>query len=307
VLTENRPPVAYGDVSEDPLSVSGSYDPYGTESVQPPPFDTTASHSQDDLAEPPRGDTSVEDDLDEADFYIGQAMYAEALDVLRGLLERYPTHRLINAKYREVEAFLGGHDIMDPDHAIEVPPESIEHELNTAGTEALDLEEIEEVDEFEEVLSEVAPAPKKRHPTVMLEKPVDEGDAETHYDLGLAYKEMGLHDEAIKAFEKVLRLPEREVQCRVMIGMCQREMGNSSEAIHQFKSGLHAEPSERERQSIYYEIGMTYEAIGDDAEALYYFDMVTKRDPGFADAAHRAERLRVRVGRGGHARRDDDI
>ena len=83
-----------------------------------------------------------------------------------------------------------------------------------------------------------------------------------------------------------------------MIGMCQREMGNPSEAIHQFKAGLHAEPSERERQSLYYEIGNTYEAIGDEAEALYFFEMVTKRDPSFADAAMRAEQLRNRVGRG---------
>jgi tetratricopeptide (TPR) repeat protein len=137
----------------------------------------------------------------------------------------------------------------------------------------------------------------------MLEKPVDESDAETHYDLGLAYKEMGLHDEAIKAFEKVLRSPAREVQCRLMIGMCQRDMGNPSEAIHQFKQGLHAEPSERERQSLYYEIGVTYEALGDYSEALYYFEMVTKRDPGFADAGARANALRAR----GMRPSDDDV
>jgi tetratricopeptide (TPR) repeat protein len=117
---------------------------------------------------------------------------------------------------------------------------------------------------------------------------------------------MALHDEAIKAFEKALRAPGREVQCRVMIGMCLREMGNPSEAIHQFKQGLHAEPIERERQSLYYEIGMTYETIGDDAEALYYFEMVLKRDPSFADTAGRAERLRARGGRAVHSH-DDDI
>jgi tetratricopeptide (TPR) repeat protein len=140
----------------------------------------------------------------------------------------------------------------------------------------------------------------------MLENPVDEGDAETHYDLGLAYKEMGLYDEAIKAFEKVLRVPGRAVQCRVMLGMCQREQGNSSEAIHQFKQGLHENASDRERLSLYYEIGMTYEAMGDQGEALYYYEGVVKRDPGFADAAQRANELR---GRGGHSTPppDDDL
>ena len=58
---------------------------------------------------------------------------------------------------------------------------------------------------------------------------------------------MGLFDEATKAFEKAMRAPGREGQCRVMLGMCQREQGNPQEAIHQFKQGLHANPSDRER------------------------------------------------------------
>jgi tetratricopeptide (TPR) repeat protein len=80
-----------------------------------------------------------------------------------------------------------------------------------------------------------------------------------------------------------------------MLGMCQREQGNLNEAVGQFKQGLHADAvSDRERQSLYYEIGCTYEAMGDDTEALYYFEMVLKRDPNFADAVERAEGLRNR-------------
>ena len=100
-------------------------------------------------------------------------------------------------------------------------------------------------------------------------------------------------------------MPGREVQCHIMIGMCQREMGNASEAIQQFKQGLHAEPQERERHSLYYEIAMTYESIGDDGEALYYFEMIMKRDPSFADAGARADSLRQR-GAGRNQRQHDD-
>jgi len=304
---------------DDPLSVSGSYDPYGTEAVQTPPYDPTASHvvgiAPDVIEEvpvAPRAETNVEDDLDEADFYASQGMYPEAIDVLHGVLQRYPNHRLVTAKLREVEMLAQGHLPMDGVEATMAAPVPIEaHHDYSQGTQALEIDEIEEVsaDDFEEVEDSVEvaanPGKKKRGPTVMLERPVDEGDADTHYDLGLAYKEMGLYDEAIKAFEKALRAG-REVQCRVMIGMCHREMGNTSEAIQQFKQGLHDEPQERERQSLYYEIGMTYESIGDDGEALYYFEMVTKRDPTFADAAQRAEMLRARGG--GRSRRlDDDI
>ena len=138
---------------------------------------------------------------------------------------------------------------------IEVAHDSIEQAMHTGGTDAIDLDEIEEVpvDDLEEVDSQTmraAARKKKRGPTVMLEKPVDESDAETHYDLGLAYKEMGLYDEAIKAFEKALRAPGREVRCRLMIGMCHREQGNAVRGDPSSSSRASTPSrSERERQS----------------------------------------------------------
>jgi len=297
------PPAAasFEDVSE--LSVEGSYDPYAA-------ADPTSMNAE--IVAP----AFVEDDLDEADFYSGQGMYSEAMASLRTLAERHPNHPLILAKMRDVNALHNGDAISPPTgqgEGIEtvdanmLPPEA------TGATGMLSLDELEEVAEDELDAADVevdldsidsnGGEPKKRKPTVMLEKPVDEGDAETHYDLGLAYKEMGLFDEAIKAFEKTLRAPNREVQCRVMIGMCQREQGNPQEAIHQFKQGLHASPTDRERLSLYYEIGQTYESIGDAGEALYYFESVTKRDSSFADAGARAEVLRQG---GGRARAPED-
>jgi tetratricopeptide (TPR) repeat protein len=248
--------------------------------------------------------------------------------VLRGLLERYPQHPLVRSKLRDLEAIAAGERPSDPviddghtaGNISPAPPgrDSAEmisgrHLQAVEGTEALEIDEIEELDdpmqvslddELDDDLDNALDGESHdsramgKEPQVLLEKPVDEGDADTHYDLGLAYKEMGLYDEAVKAFDKTLRAPGREVKGRLMIGMCHREQGNASEAIHQFKQGLHSDTvSEAERQSLYYEIGQTYEAIGDDTEALYYFELVLKRDPGFADAAMRADQLRPRVGR----------
>jgi tetratricopeptide (TPR) repeat protein len=294
---------------DDALPVSGSYDPYASEAVQTPAFEPTATHgdlvpeSHGEAAVSARAESLVEEDLDEADFYAGQAMYSEALESLRALLDRFPNHRLVLAKMQEVEAMMNGQEM-----PAETPPSgNVAHADSTAvSDDALDLDDIEEVsaDDMLE-LDDGGPSKTHRKPSVMLEKPVDEGDAETHYDLGLAYKEMGLYDEAVKAFEKVLRSPGREVQCRVMIGMCHREQGNPSEAIHEFKQGLHANGTERERLSLYYEIGVTYEQIGDQGEALYYFESVLKRDPGFADTAQRAEDLRSRGGQSTPPANDD--
>lgn len=304
---------SYADVN-DGLAMSGGYDPYGADAASPHYEPTVLGGGlvEDNLDTPAVGgrpESLVEDDLEEVNFYTDQGMYAEAIESLHALFDRYPNHPLLVAKLRELEALEQGIEPM-----VVTPPAGqhvgiVEH--NT--TDALDLDEIEEVS-ADDMIEEIEPADSgamrgggKRKPTVMLEKPVDESDADTHYDLGLAYKEMGLHEEAIKAFEKVLRSPGREVQCRVMIGMCHREMNNHNEAITEFKQGLHANPTERERLSLYYEIGVTYEVMGDYGEALYYYESVLKRDPTFADAGQRAQAIRERGMRPSRQNLDDDI
>ena len=255
-----------------------------------------------------RSVTSLEDDLEEAEFFVSQSMFGEAVDVLRGLMSRYPNHPLVAAKLSEVEGMVSGHDrsisaeLGSPVHdfsgtAQMAPGHDGEAALPGLRTEGIDLDEIEEFDddvaELDEDDDDDLPNDRINRPGVMLENPVEDSDVSTHYDLGLAYKEMGLFDDAIKAFDKVLRSRQREVQCRLMIGMCQRDQGNPSEAVHQFKQALHAPAlTELERQSLYYEIGVSYEQLGDNAEALYYLEMVAKRDSSFADSSERIARLK---------------
>lgn len=259
---------------------------------------------------------TLEDDLDDADYYMQHEMWEEAGEVLHALQVRHPSHPLVAARLRDLEAQVAHYG----EPAAEVEADAIEAVAPAAGgTETVDVDDLEELEPDEGELAEdddVAAAFDEaqrviagRHdpdleaharPSVVLEKPVEDSDADTHFDLGLAYKEMGLFDEAIKAFEKVAQSPAREVQSRMMVGLCQREQGNLSEAVHQFKAGLHAATiTERERQSLLYEIGATYEALNDPRESVYYFEMVVKRDPSFLDAADRLARLR-----GGRGRRN---
>jgi pilus assembly protein FimV len=297
------------DVSQ-PIDLPPSYDGGVTvdgpvESPEPP-FHHDGGYA---AARPP---SSLEDDLDEVDFYVSQDMVVEAADLLRNLLDRHPGHPLITAKLRDLEAVASGYPVdayeaepaVGPAHAgaIEAVVDLDDDEIEELDVDDV-LETADALDDHEVahdhappspvVAAVVAPAPRPSKPAVVLEKPIDDSDAETHYDLGLAYKEMGLYDEAIKAFEKLTNHAVRSVQCRLMIGLCRREQGNHSEAIHAFKAGLHApQVNDREKQSLFYEIGVTYEAMGDVREALYYFEMVTKRDPGFLDTGDRLARLR---------------
>jgi len=265
---------------------------------------------------------TLEDDLEDADYFAGQGMYEEAIELLRGQLASHPGHPLIEARLRDLEAHLaqyGGAQVPIETLAdVEVEPDAIVAAVPAVGgTETVDVDDLLEVEAeeievdadddvaaaFDEAQRVIAGGPDsvRARPAVVLENPVEDSDADTHFDLGLAYKEMGLYDEAIKAFDKVTGGSRtREVQARMMIGLCHREQGNLSEAVHQFKAGLHAAAiTDRERQTLYYEIGTTYESLGDPREALYYFEMVVKRDPNFLDVAARLERLRGARGRRG--------
>ncbi|HWM86213.1 MAG TPA: tetratricopeptide repeat protein [Kofleriaceae bacterium] len=193
-------------------------------STQGRTIETSVGQGQEEGGEEAAGGTSLEDDLDEADFFVGQGLWEEARDILRSLLQRYPQHPLAMAKLRDVEA-------MSTTGEEEEPPQRLSLRAARAGQPPGGGRGPHQVS---------APVRPVR-PVVLLENPVEDSDADTHFDLGLAYKEMGLHDEAIKAFQKVLTSTRREVQSHMMIGLCHREQGNLSEAINQFKAGLYVE------------------------------------------------------------------
>jgi len=129
-------------------------------------------------------------------------------------------------------------------------------------------------------------------------------DADTHYDLGLAYKEMGLYDEAIKEFALVQATPGRAVQCHLMIGLCHVERGKLNEAVDEFKRGLYVDGiNDRESLALYFELGAAYEGLSDLKEALYYYEKVAKRDARFRDVDRRIDVLTGRAS-GNGARRE---
>ena len=214
--------------------------------------------------------SSIEDDLDEADFYMSQQLYGDARDILQTLLKRYPEHPLLLTKLQDIDNLLGaGVD-------------------STSANVVLPDMDFDQLDVLETIGDEDPSGLQVAQPSVFLENPVDDEDADTHYDLGLAYKEMGLYDEAVKAFKKVLESPGREVQCRLMIGLCYREQGSRTDAITQFKAGLHAPGiNTSEQLMLYYEIAYSYEMVKDPKEAIYFYQLVSKRDPNYRDVGDR--------------------
>jgi tetratricopeptide (TPR) repeat protein len=117
-------------------------------------------------------------------------------------------------------------------------------------------------------------------------------DSDTHFDLGIAYKEMGLLDDAIGEFDLARQNPQRECIAFTMMGICFVEKGEIADAISHFKKGLYAEAkTDREELGLYFELGQAYELMHDAKEALYYYQKVQKREPEFRNVGDRIKAL----------------
>jgi tetratricopeptide (TPR) repeat protein len=236
-------------------------------------------------------ESSLEDDLDEADFFVQQSLFDEARGILEALLSRHPGHPLVSAKLRDLNALeQQASGAVAP--ANEEPEVVAQNEAEMSAEMPADLPGTTEAGAHEAEALADEPVYELTRKGV-IEKGVNAEDFETHYDLGIAYKEMGLVDDAIAEFKLVMRDPSREVQCHLMIGLCCLEKGQITEAIGQFKKGLYVEGiTERESLSLYFELGQAYERLGDPREALYYYEKVMKRDPRFRQVEQRVESLR---------------
>ncbi len=232
--------------------------------------------------------TTLEDELDEADFFVQQNLFDEARVILENLLSKHPGHPLVTAKLRDLEA-------MERAAASAAHDPSEAHETRPGMSAEMDADLPDDLPGDVNATATVGDPAAAFEMTRkgVIEKGVTAEDFETHYDLGIAYKEMGLLDDAVNEFRIVMKDPAREVQCHLMIGLCYLEKGLQTDAIGQFKKGLYVEGiTEREALSMYFELGQAYERLTDPREALYYYEKVIKRDPNFRDVEKRVEALR---------------
>ena len=122
-------------------------------------------------------------------------------------------------------------------------------------------------------------------------KQVDKTDSATHYDLGIAYMEMGLHGEAIEEFKLCLSDPTRTCTAHTMIGMSYVAKGEMELGIGHLKHALEENPRPEEELGLWFEMGNAYELLGKNMEALVWYEKVEERDPRFRDVVQRIERL----------------
>jgi tetratricopeptide (TPR) repeat protein len=125
-----------------------------------------------------------------------------------------------------------------------------------------------------------------------MEKSLSPEDFDTHYNLGIAYQEMGLIDEAIGEFQLAAKDPRYLVECCSLLAACFQEKGYPELAVHWYERGLES-PSlrEEERLGLLYELGSLELALDERESARRRFAELYGLSSTYRDVVAKLEEL----------------
>ena len=126
-----------------------------------------------------------------------------------------------------------------------------------------------------------------------------EEDPETHYNLGIAFREMGLLDEAIGELQKTCQAVDRGhpfpqvMQTYTWLAQCFLDKGVPEAAIRWYQKALTAPGIDEETcTALHYELAAAHETAGDKPSALKHFMEVYGRNIDYRDVAERIKPLK---------------
>jgi tetratricopeptide (TPR) repeat protein len=141
----------------------------------------------------------------------------------------------------------------------------------------------DEQKEFQEILEQF-----KRG----IEQNLDSEDYEAHYDLGIAFKEMGLLDEAIAEFQKALRSPEGRLRTSEALGICFYDKGQFAISETVLRRAVESvDGGDEAKIGLLYWLGRAAEAQGKEVEAITSYERALAVDIRFMDLSERVHRL----------------
>ncbi len=253
--------------------------------------------------EAPPEDEPASEECDEATFFIEQGLLDEAREILETVLIAYPDHQRAARLLAQVEGGGAAPTVDAPPPAVDGAP------LNGESKDAFDLaqELADELGDFGGEAEAAAPALGGDDDYQVsveevfaefkkgLEKVVKPEDVDTHYDLGIAYKEMGLVDDAISEFtiaRKGCVGKKKEVDCLTMAGLLQMQKGDFAMAVDAFLQALTSEHATGEvEKATRFELAAAYEGAGHAGRALTQYLKVQASDPDYRDVSTHVDRL----------------
>jgi len=281
--TFSDPTASFADLNEEESApgFSTDFQEVDFNIAAPAEAEATAAPVEDGRAE-----TMMRQELESVDFYIAQGYADIAADTLEMLERQFGPHPDIEARREKLAA-------RDAQPAIEFGSDSDYVSLagdgdNNVGAASPSKAGIDAglAELFEEF------------------RVAEEGDEvredfETHYNMGTAYKEMDLVDEAIQEFQTSVALVKpgdgtsRFLQCCNMLGHCFVQKGMPEAAVLWFKKGLSApDHTEDEYQALRYELASAYEQLGDLKRAREFYTEVYGVDVSYREVAEKLSQLR---------------
>ncbi len=290
------------------------------------------------FGQPGTGEPDIEDyedEIAEADFYVRQGLTQEAAKILERLHTLFPENpevaeRLTNlGQLSEVEEAPEMPSVDLRGREEELPGEAAGGTEETFTTPGLEIEIREEPRPEEElpekqppdadfedftfseqdlVDAQEMPEPELDNDVLEifqefkkgLEKELGDEDSETRYNLGIAYKEMGLIDDAIKEFQTSRNDPKRFLQSSTMLAVCYMEKGMYSLVIDVLGKVL-TQMSDRDDSywSVKYDLAEAHEKNKNLKEALDLYTEVFGWNARFRGVSEKVSQIGAQLGKSG--------
>lgn len=237
----------------------------------------------------PYEEARLQQELESVEFYLTQGftdLAVKSLDLLEGEFGSHPQIKEFRLKLESSAPALS-------DASLPVVEEEIKQE-EAIPAEALadspnDSKSFDVLDEFRNELGLEEPEADEEH-----------SDHETHYHLGIAYKEMGLMEDSIREFQEAVKLvtpndgTRRFFLCCNLLGHCFMEKQMPNLALTWYKRCLEtANLNADERQGLRYEVANAYEADGDIEKAIEYFEEIYAENVDYRDIVDRIKYLKA--------------
>ena len=231
-----------------------------------------------------RGPRQPEPDvLEEIAFFLEQGMVAEAR-------QRVTALRTLGYGGTELEALEARAETPTAEETADAESARLDEDALRSLTAALEPEaegvEVEGVLDAEpaeeQSLAEVFAAFKRE-----VEVQVGDKDPRTYYDLGIAYKEMGLLDDALDAFRTAAASPLLYREASSMSALVHVERGELQEAAAAYRRALVPGPGSIDEQGLRYALAEVLVQAGQVEEARDLFRGIVSSNPGYRDARAR--------------------
>ncbi len=245
------------------------------------------------IPEPDLAAAAIDEDLaatlSDIDFQLDYGSPEEAKIEIENALEAHPGHPALRARLETVEESLRRMGRETGAAALPEPEEghSFFDLTDVLGDALLESGEGEEMHDATNVVEKIQSVDQLFNAfREGVEQQVKVDDYDTHYNLGIAYKEMMLLEPAMEEFKKAMLDPERTLECCSMLSICELARGNHDAASEWLHRGIDTPgwPPE-DTIGLRYDLGEILEQQGRKDEALEQFRLVYDINPEYREVA----------------------